>query len=107
MINFVLIMMMLVVMLTHASGDNECGGDDNGLGGVRCQIGRFLLDRQPCNHYLHHDHWHCHLHLHTPPYQVQIIGTLVRLEALGVVFGIIWFAVGCYIFIVVWSFRLS
>jgi len=36
---------------------------------------------------------------------VQIIGTLVRLEALAVVFGIIGFAVGCYVFVVVWSFR--
>ena len=60
MINFVLIMIILVVMLIPASADNECGGDDNGLGGVRCQIGRFLLDRQPCNHYLHHDKYDHH-----------------------------------------------
>ena len=45
--------------------------------------------------------------LHSPSNQVQIIGTIVRLEALGAVFGILGFAVGCYIFVVVWSFRLS
>ena len=63
------------------------------------------------HHHQHYHHHHHHHHLHTPPnhnhhhHQVQIIGTLVRLEALGVVFGIIGFAIGCYIFIVVWSFR--
>ena len=37
--------------------------------------------------------------------QVQIIATVVRLEALGAVFGVIGFGVGCYLFVVVWSFR--
>merc|ERR1712013_85362 len=36
---------------------------------------------------------------------VQIIATVVRLEALGAVFGVIGFGVGCYLFVVVWSFR--
>merc|ERR1719189_3285098 len=36
---------------------------------------------------------------------VQIIATVVRLEAIGAVFGVIGFGVGCYLFVVVWSFR--
>merc|ERR1711936_358904 len=36
---------------------------------------------------------------------VQIIATVVRLEALGAVFGVIGFGVGRFLFVVVWSFR--
>ena len=46
---------------------------------------------------LHHHHHH----------QVQIIATVVRLEAIGAVFGVIGFGVGCYLFVVVWSFRFE